>query len=93
MGPRQFLICRFCDLKVCEYGLFPREIVDHRCPWCESGPEWWVVVVKGCMDYDCYVQSCSSCGGKLCHCTIESMWGKCPWCGLYDRWVIIPSGG
>ena len=18
-------------------------------------------------------------------------WGLCPWCGLYDKWVIIPS--
>ena len=18
------------------------------------------------------------------------LWGPCPWCGLYDKWVIIP---
>jgi hypothetical protein len=38
----------------------------------------------------CYVHSCDSCGKLLSSCTIDSLLGLCPWCGLHDRWVIIP---
>jgi hypothetical protein len=46
INPRCFLICKFCDLKVCNYFRFPREIVGDRCPWCESGPGCWSIDVR-----------------------------------------------
>ena len=67
------------------------EIFDGRCPWCEAiywyrGPP----VFKDVDKCHCYVHFCNSCGKLLCSCTIDSLFGVCPRCGLRDNWVIIP---
>ena len=80
-----------CNLTVCRRFLLPREILDGRCPWCEAiywyrGPP----VFKDVDKCDCYVHFCNSCGKVLCSCTIDSLFGVCPRCGLHDNWAIIP---
>jgi len=91
-GLCRLFVCYFCNFTVCRRFLLPRELVDDRCPMCVAwywykGPP----VFKELEKCDCYVQSCDNCGHVLCSCTIEALFDECPWCTLYDRWVIIPS--
>ena len=91
-GLCRFFVCYSCNLTVCGRNfLLPRVIIDDNCPICEAifwykGPPKYEELEK----CDCYIQSCDNCGNILCSCTIESRFGECPWCELYDRWVVIP---
>ena len=94
MSLRQFHMCIFCGFKVCDYLLWPREIVDDRCSickvrnwYCYGGP-----VDRNSEENRCFVHVCASCGCTLCFCTIASLWGRCPRCSLSDKWVALPPG-
>ena len=92
MSSRRFYICYFCNFTVCEqYFLLPREIIEDECPVCESR-NWYQGLPVFKEESDCCMYFCSSCGGKLCHWSIESIAKVCPWCSLYDRWVVLPLG-
>jgi len=55
-------------------------------PYWYRGNPVWIDIDKS----DCQIHFCSSCDNSLCSCTIDSLLGICPFCGLCDRWVIIP---
>ena len=89
---RQFHMCIFCSLKVCDKLLWPREIVDNRCPACESRDWYPGPVYQNIEEINCRVHFCNSCRHILCSCTIDSLLGQCPWCSVFDKWVALPPG-
>jgi len=90
-GQCRLFVCYWCSFTVCRRFILPREIINDECPMCEV-PYWykgdpvWVDIDKS----DCQIQFCSFCNGSLCSCTIDSLLGICPLCGLSDGWAIIP---
>ena len=89
----RFYVCYFCNFTACEqYFLLPREIIDNECPICESRNWYEGPISIDLEDCSCHIYCCGSCGGKLRHCSIESLARVCPWCSLYDRWIILPLG-
>ena len=83
MRLRRFYVCQFFNFTVCEqYFLLPREIVEGECPVCESRSWYQGPTYINLDECNCCIYCCSSCGGKLCHCSIESIAKVCPWCSL-----------
>ena len=90
-GLCRFQVCYTRNLTVCRRFLLPRDIFDGRCLQCEA-VYWYreAPVYKYVDKSDCYVHFGDNCGKVLCYCTVNSLFGLCPRCGVQDKWVIIP---
>jgi hypothetical protein len=87
----KFFVRNFCDIRLCTRVQWPKELIYGRCPLFKTRYLYQKPAFK---DFDrcvCYLQSCDNCGTVLCSCTVRSIWGICPSCGVYDKWIIIPS--
>jgi hypothetical protein len=66
MGLCRFSVCERCDIKFCVRALWLKEIIEGRCPYCETRYWYRVPVYEDPDRCDCYVQSCDNCGVVLC---------------------------
>jgi hypothetical protein len=89
----RFYVCYCCNFTICErFFLLPRRIIGNTCPMCEAEGWYKGPIFENADECNCRVHTCSNCRGTLCVCTIDSIAGLCPWCGVYDRWVVVSTG-
>jgi hypothetical protein len=92
-GLRRFYVCYFCNFTIYKrFFLWPRRLGGNTCPMCEAEGWYKGPILENTDECNCCVHTCNNCRGTLCVCTIDSISGLRPWCGLFDRWLLYHRG-